>query len=329
MSLVQDSEDAEDVNQTVPTIWNYFKVVGVQSKKGGAKNVTCTFCDKTLTGCSSSCALAHILGRPVLEQSKANVRFCVPIRKEDDDRYEQFKTAQKVLNKQVMTKEAQLSSSKSRQTVLDLTSLGKRTVTGEMKTVESKTLDSAIANVFYENALPFNVADSPSLAHMVEKCIEFGQQHPGRKYKAPNRKRIGGALLDTAYEDTAASVQPIVDRAKKYGATLTSDGWSDVQRRPITNFMLVTRESALSQRITWQREERRMQRTLQIKSTVSSRRSVENILFRLLWTEQTEHAGPSLTLRSRILFVRGALLMLWICCLKTSVRWISRWVASG
>ena len=43
-----------------------------------------------------------------------------------------------------------------------------------MKTVESKTLDSAIANVFYDNALPFNVADSPSLAHMVEKCIEFG-----------------------------------------------------------------------------------------------------------------------------------------------------------
>ena len=131
VSLVQDSEDAEDVDQTVLTIWNYFKVVGVQSKKGGAKNVTCTFCDKTLTGCSSSRALAHILGRPVLEQSKANVRFCVPIRKEDDDWYEQFKTAQKVLNKQVMTKEAQLSSSKSRQTVLDLTSLGKRTVTGQ------------------------------------------------------------------------------------------------------------------------------------------------------------------------------------------------------
>ena len=56
--------------------------------------------------------------------------------------------------------------------------------------------------------------------------------------------QIGGAQLNSAYEDTAASVQPIVDRAKKYGATLTSDGWSDVQRRPITNFMLVTRESA-------------------------------------------------------------------------------------
>jgi len=56
---------------------------------------------------------------------------------------------------------------------------------------------------------------------MVEKCIEFGQQHPWRKYKAQNRKRIGGAPLDSAYHDTAASVQPIMDRAKKYGATLT------------------------------------------------------------------------------------------------------------
>jgi len=124
--------------------------------------------------------MAHILGRPVLGQTIANVRFCVLIRKGDDDSYTQFKTAQKVLNKQVMTMEEQLSSSKSRQTVLDLTSPGQRTVTGEVKIVESKTLDSVIADVFYENALPFNVADLPSLARMVEKCIEFGQQHPGR-----------------------------------------------------------------------------------------------------------------------------------------------------
>ncbi len=36
-----------------------------------------------------------------------------------------------------------------------------------------------------------------------------------------------------------------VDRAKEYGGTLTSDGWSNMQRRPITNFMLVTRECAV------------------------------------------------------------------------------------
>ena len=148
VSLVQDSEDSEhhNVYQTKTTIWKYFKVV-VQSKKGGSKNVTHTVCDKTLTGCRSSLALAHILGRP--EQSKVNFRFYLPpISKDDDNRYAQFKTAQKVLNKQVMTKEAQLSSSISTQTVMDLTSPGKRIVTEEMNTVQSKTLDSAISNVF-------------------------------------------------------------------------------------------------------------------------------------------------------------------------------------
>ena len=130
---------------------------------------------------------------------------------------------------------------------MDLTSPGKRTLTGDIKIVESKTLDTVIANVFYENALPFNVADSSSFAVMFEQCIKFCQQHPGPKYKVPNQRRIGGALLDSAYEleDTGASVQPSIDRAKRYGGTLTSDGWSDVHRRPITTFMLVTRESAV------------------------------------------------------------------------------------
>ena len=172
---VEDPErEDEDIEPTGPIIWNYFKVSGVQSKSGRAKNVTCNFCDTVFVGCSSSRAFAHILGRPVLGQKNSN---------------------------------------------------------------------STIASFIFENALSFNVVDSPSFAVMVDQCIQFGQQNPGRKYKVPTRRRISGPLLDSAYEDTAGSVKPIMDRAKKYGGTLTSDGWSDVQRRPITNFMLVTRES--------------------------------------------------------------------------------------
>jgi hypothetical protein len=242
VEIIEEVEDPEredeDIEPTGPIIWNYFKVSGVQSKSGGAKNVTCNFCDTVFVGCSSSRAFAHILGRPVLGQKKSNVKSCVPLRKSDDNRYVEFKTAQKVLNQEMTSKEEQLSSSKANQSVLNFTSLGKRTVTGEMKTVESKELDS-IASFIFENALSFNVVDSPSFAVMVDQCIQFGQQNPGRKYKVPTRRRISGPLLDSAYEDTAGSVKLIMDRAKKYGGTLTSDGWSDVQRRPITNFMLV------------------------------------------------------------------------------------------
>jgi hypothetical protein len=169
---VQDLEREDgDIQPKESIIWNYFKIDGVQSKKGGGKNVTCIFCEHVLIGCSSSRAFAHILGRPVLDQRKSNV--CIPIRRDDDDRYAKFKNAQKDLNKEMMSKEAQLSSSKAKQSVLNLTSLGKRTVTGEMKIVESKTLDSTIASFIYENALSFNVADSPSFTAMVDQCIEF------------------------------------------------------------------------------------------------------------------------------------------------------------
>ena len=106
-------------------------------------------------------------------------------------------------------------------------------------------LYAAIASFFYENALSFNVVDSPSFTAVINHCIDFGTQHPGRRYKAPNRRKIGGPLLDTAYEATTVSAQPIIDRVKHYGGTLASDGWSNVHRRPITNFMLVTRESAM------------------------------------------------------------------------------------
>jgi hypothetical protein len=68
-------------------IWNYYQVEGSQNKGGGAKNLTCIFCDSSFSGCNSSRAYAHILGRKVLDQNKMGIRACIPIRKEDDNRY--------------------------------------------------------------------------------------------------------------------------------------------------------------------------------------------------------------------------------------------------
>ncbi len=111
-----------------------------------------------MTGCSSSRAFAHILGRAVLAQKKANVGACVPIRKKDDNRYAEFKIAQKALNKEMMAKERLLSCSQAKQSVLDsIISSGKRTATGEKekqkrteKEIESETLDTTIASFSYE-----------------------------------------------------------------------------------------------------------------------------------------------------------------------------------
>ena len=64
-------------------------------------------------------------------------------------------------------------------------------------------------------------------------------------YTTPNRKKLSGQLLDDVYESIQESVLPVLAAAVKYGSTIASDGWSDVNRRLILNFMNVTRGRAV------------------------------------------------------------------------------------
>ena len=92
-------------------------------------------------------------------------------------------------------------------------------------------MDKTIASFFYENGISFNVADSSSFACMLEENMRFAKQNPFQSYKTPARKRLSGELLDQAYKSTEQRVAPILAIAKKFGATISSDGWSDAQRR--------------------------------------------------------------------------------------------------
>ena len=67
----------------------------------------------------------------------------------------------------------------------------------------SKAIDYAIASFIYENALLFNVADSQTVAALIDQCIEFSQQHQEHKDKVPNHRRISAQFLESAYENTA------------------------------------------------------------------------------------------------------------------------------
>ena len=64
------------------------------------------------------------------------------------------------------------------------------------------------STLILQNILSFDVADSQSLAALVDLCIEFGQQHHGSKYKALNQ---WSWILDAACQETAALVRLIMD----------------------------------------------------------------------------------------------------------------------
>ncbi|KAH9268926.1 hypothetical protein BASA83_009059 [Batrachochytrium salamandrivorans] len=58
----------------------------------------------------------------------------------------------------------------------------------------------------------------------------------------PDRKKLGGALLDSCY----AKVKSVVDNhieEMKLNACLTSDAWSNIKNEPIVNYMLISDSS--------------------------------------------------------------------------------------
>ena len=72
-------EDAAD-SGAESYIWKYFADISGHGKKGGSKNLQCKFCDRNFTGMSTTNAVAHILGRPVMGQATAGIKSCIPIK---------------------------------------------------------------------------------------------------------------------------------------------------------------------------------------------------------------------------------------------------------
>ena len=82
-----------------------------------------------------------------------------------------------------------------------------------------------LASYFYENGIAFNTAASSSFALMTEESMKFARQNPLQSYKVPHSHKFSGKLLDKSYESTEKLVAPILAVAKKYGATIVSDGF--------------------------------------------------------------------------------------------------------
>ena len=100
----------------------------------------------------------------------------------------------------------------------------KTSVTSSQKT-RSKELDSKIDSYFYEIGIAFNTAASSSFALKIEESMKFARQNPLQSYKVPHSHKFSGKLLDKSYESTEKLVAPILAVAKKYGATIVSDGF--------------------------------------------------------------------------------------------------------
>lgn len=83
-------------------------------------------------------------------------------------------------------------------------------------------LDEQIAKLFYACNLPFVIADHPVWCQTVEML------RPG--YQPPNRKDIGGPLLDKTHEKLMTTMKTQLQGKE---VVMMQDGWSDIHNTPV------------------------------------------------------------------------------------------------
>ncbi|KAL9674047.1 hypothetical protein QQ045_030313 [Rhodiola kirilowii] len=102
---------------------------------------------------------------------------------------------------------------------------------------EKNRVEMHIANFFYENGIPFNVANSRSYEVMVESIGQFG---PG--LKPPSFHKLLVSLLEKAKSETGKLREAHEKSWKLYGCTLMCDGWTDKRTRHLINFLVNSQE---------------------------------------------------------------------------------------
>ncbi|XP_058009561.1 uncharacterized protein LOC110640551 [Hevea brasiliensis] len=97
-------------------------------------------------------------------------------------------------------------------------------------------LDAEIARMFYTGGLPFNFARNPYYV----SSYSFAANHVLGGYVPPGYNKLRTTLLQQEKANVERLLKPIKSTWLEKGVSIVSDGWSDPQRRPLINFMVVS-----------------------------------------------------------------------------------------
>jgi hypothetical protein len=94
-------------------------------------------------------------------------------------------------------------------------------------------VDDAVAEFFYGCNVPANIANHPLFKKMVTKV-----KTAPASYKSPDRDRLGGSLLERTTLRLRAEEGETRSAVLEDGGTVVSDGWDDVERNHLINFLV-------------------------------------------------------------------------------------------
>lgn len=95
---------------------------------------------------------------------------------------------------------------------------------------DQKTMESLVARAFCSAGIPFNVIENEDIKAIFQKGLSW--------FKIPSRYRLSNSLLDQEYTKIKQLVKTILDESEYF--CITSDGWSNIHRLPIINYMITT-----------------------------------------------------------------------------------------
>ena len=209
--------------------WKHVKVL-----QSGKKNslVQCNYCDKQFWVGSGNRIRSHLGVETISGVAKcANVpdKVVAAFLKAEGEKQTQNAEVSKRRMLDVSTQGASTSASSS----TDLKQPKITTVYDKHKKVE---VDEAVARMCYSTGVSFNIVNNK---HFREMCLKIGQF--GASYQVPSDFPIRTTLLDKEYARINHRVTEFHSQHLGLtGGTIVSDGWSDAQRRPLLNFLLVT-----------------------------------------------------------------------------------------
>ncbi|GAU44553.1 hypothetical protein TSUD_400170 [Trifolium subterraneum] len=94
-------------------------------------------------------------------------------------------------------------------------------------------LSAQIARLFYSSGLPFNVARNPYFI----SAFTYAANTNISAYIPPSYNALRTTMLQREKSNIMKLLQPIKDTWVEKGVSIVTDGWTDVQRRPLINYM--------------------------------------------------------------------------------------------
>ncbi|KAK0607892.1 hypothetical protein LWI29_022144 [Acer saccharum] len=240
------AETESALNDHAP-LWKYVTKLEKMGRGGGNTSFQCNFCQQIYKG-SYSRVKSHLLkikGGGIASCSKVTNATLSEIHKVVEKA--EFRV------KQSLPRRVPLPTTSSSKTIgssigstycgLDLPSLGPKKRKGMSGPIEKafnigdkEQLDSEIARMFYTSGLSFNLARNP---HYV-RAFEIACSNSISGYLPPDYNSLKTTLLQKEKSNIERLLEPIKKTWQDKGVSVCSDGWSDSQRKPLINIMVVS-----------------------------------------------------------------------------------------